>query len=92
NTLFNSISRFYKEIPECLMEKVNVNKIEEIPVFNKREKIIEVSKGDQVMHADWGIGIILEKKETENDVFLTVDFVKAGLKKLSMNYAPLEKV
>lgn len=92
NTLFNSISRFYKEIPACLMEKVNVNKIEEIPVFNKREKIIEVSKGDQVRHADWGIGIILEKKETENDVFLTVDFVKAGLKKLSMNYAPLEKV
>ena len=92
NTLFNSISRFYKEIPACLMEKVNVNKIEEIPVFNKREKIIEVSKGDQVRHADWGIGIILEKKETENDVFLTVDFEKAGLKKLSMNYAPLEKV
>ena len=92
NTLFNSISRFYKEIPACLMEKVNVNKIEENPVFNKREKIIEVSKGDQVRHADWGIGIILEKKETENDVFLTVDFEKAGLKKLSMNYAPLEKV
>lgn len=92
NTLFNNISRFYKEIPAYLMEKVNVNKIEEIPVFNKREKIIEVSKGDQVRHADWGIGIILEKKETENDVFLTVDFVKAGLKKLSMNYAPLEKV
>jgi DNA helicase-2/ATP-dependent DNA helicase PcrA len=92
NTLFNSVSRFYKEIPACLMEKANVNKIEEIPAFNKREKIVEVSKGDQVRHADWGIGIILEKKETENDVFLTVDFVKAGLKKLSMNYAPLEKV
>jgi len=92
NTLFNSISRFYKEIPTFLMEKANVNRIEEIPVFNKKEKNIEVSKGDQVRHADWGIGIIMEKKETENDVFLTVDFVKVGLKKLSMNYAPLEKV
>ena len=92
STLFNNVSRFYKEIPEHLLSKANENKKETMPLFNKREKIIEVSNGDRVSHADWGIGIILEKKETQNDVFLTVDFTKVGLKKLSMNYAPLEKV
>ena len=92
STLFNNVSRFYKEIPEHLLSKANESNKETMPLFNKREKIIEVSNGDRVSHADWGIGIILEKKETQNDVFLTVDFTKVGLKKLSMNYAPLEKV
>ena len=56
-----------------------------------KEKI-EVEVGDKIRHADWGIGTVLEKIGTENDIFITVDFKKVGLKKLSMNYAPLEKV
>ncbi len=92
NTLFNSVSRFLSEIPKHLKEKVGIEKGEEIPSLdNKREKL-EVTVGDKIKHADWGIGVILNKTDTENDIFITVDFEGVGLKKLSINYAPLEKV
>jgi len=92
NTLFNSVSRFLNEIPKHLQEKVSVEKVEEIPSLNKIKEKIKVEVGDKIRHADWGIGTVLEKIGTENDIFITVDFKKVGLKKLSMNYAPLEKV
>lgn len=91
NTLFNSVSRFISEIPKHLKEKADIEKGEEIPSLdNKREKI-EVAMGDKVRHVDWGIGVILNKIDTENDIFITVDFKRVGLKKLSLNFAPLEK-
>ncbi|OIP73299.1 hypothetical protein AUK42_01220 [Candidatus Atribacteria bacterium CG2_30_33_13] len=92
NTLFNSVSRFLNEIPKHLQEKVSVEEVEEIPSLNKIKEKIEVEVGDKIRHADWGIGTVLDKIGTENDIFITVDFKKVGLKKLSMNYAPLEKV
>ena len=92
NTLFNSVSRFISEIPKHLIKKVDIEKGEEIPSLdNKREKI-EVAVGDKISHLDWGIGVILNKIDTENDIFITVDFKRVGLKKLSMNFAPLEKI
>ncbi len=92
NTLFNSVSRFLTEIPKHLKEKVGIEKGEEIPSLdNKREKI-EVAVGGKIRHADWGIGVILDKTDTESDIFVTVDFERVGLKKLSVNFAPLEKV
>ncbi len=92
NTLFNSVSRFLTEIPKHLQEKMGIEKVEEISSLNKVKEKIEVGVGDKVRHADWGIGTILNKIDTENDIFITVDFEKVGLKKLSMNYAPLEKI
>lgn len=92
NTLFNSVSRFLNEIPKHLQEKVSVEEVEEIPSLNKIKEKIEVDVGDKIRHADWGIGTVLDKIGTENDIFITVDFKKVGLKKLSINYAPLEKV
>jgi len=65
---------------------------EEIPSLDNRREKIEVIVGDRIRHADWGIGVILNKIETENDIFITVDFERVGLKKLSMNFAPLEKL
>lgn len=92
NTLFNSVSRFISEIPKHLKEKADIEKGEEIPSLdNKREKI-KVSVGDKVRHVDWGVGVILNKIDTGNDIFITVDFERVGLKKLSVNFAPLEKV
>ena len=92
NTLFNSVSRFISEIPKHLKEKADIEKAEEIPSLdNKREKI-KVAVGDKVRHVDWGVGVILNKIDTGNDIFITVDFERVGLKKLSVNFAPLEKV
>jgi len=92
NTLFNSVSRFISEIPKHLKEKADIEKGEEIPSLDNRREKIEVAVGDKIRHVDWGIGVILNKIDTENDIFITVDFEKVGLKKLSINYAPLEKV
>jgi len=92
NTLFNSVSRFISEIPKHLKEKADIEKEEEIPSLDNRREKIEVAVGDKIRHVDWGIGVILNKIDTENDIFITVDFEKVGLKKLSINYAPLEKV
>ncbi len=92
NTLFNSVSRFISEIPKHLKEKADIEKGEEIPSLDNRREKIEVAVGDKIRHVDWGIGVILNKIDTENDIFITVDFERVGLKKLSMNFAPLEKV
>lgn len=92
NTLFNSVSRFFSEIPKHLKEKVGILKGEEIPSLNSRREKIEVIVGDKIRHADWGIGVILDKTDTESDIFVTVDFERVGLKKLSVNFAPLEKI
>ncbi|MBU4350556.1 UvrD-helicase domain-containing protein, partial [bacterium] len=92
NTLFNSVSRFISEIPKHLKEKADIEKGEEIPSLDNRREKIEVTVGDKIRHTDWGIGVILNKIETENDIFITVDFERVGLKKLSVNFAPLEKL
>jgi DNA helicase-2/ATP-dependent DNA helicase PcrA len=92
NTLFNSVSRFISEIPKHLKEKADIEKGEEIPSLDNRREKIEVEVGDKIRHADWGIGVILNIIKTENDIFITVDFERVGLKKLSINYAPLEKL
>ncbi len=92
NILFNSVSRFISEIPKHLKEKADIEKGEEIPSLDNRRKKIEVAVGDKIRHVDWGIGIILNKIDTENDIFITVDFKRVGLKKLSINFAPLEKI
>lgn len=92
NTLFNSVSRFISEIPEHLKEKVDIEKGEEVPLLDNRREKIEVAVGDKIRHVDWGIGVILNKVDTGNDIFITVDFERVGLKKLSVNFAPLEKV
>ncbi len=92
NTLFNTVSRFISEIPKHLIKKADMEKVEEIPSLNIRREKIEVVVGSKIRHLDWGIGVILNKIDTENDIFITVDFERVGLKKLSMNFAPLEKV
>jgi Superfamily I DNA and RNA helicases len=91
NTLFNSVSRFFAEIPKNIKKKVGIEKIDEIPSYNQKMKKIEVAIGDKVRHTDWGIGTVLDKTDTEDDTFVTIKFTQVGLKKLSMNYAPLEK-
>jgi len=92
NTLFNSVSRFISEIPKHLKEKADIEKGEEIPSLDSRREKIEVAVGDKIRHVDWGVGTILNKIDTENDIFITVDFERVGLKKLSVNFAPLEKL
>ncbi len=92
NTLFNSVSRFISEIPKHLKEKADIEKGEVTPSLDNRIEKIEVVVGDKIRHVDWGTGFIVNKIDTENDIFITVDFESVGLKKLSMNFAPLERI
>ncbi|MBE3091176.1 MAG: UvrD-helicase domain-containing protein [Candidatus Atribacteria bacterium] len=92
NTLFNSVSRFISEIPKHLREEADIEKGEEIPSLDNRREKIEVAVGDKIRHVDWGMGVILNKIDTKDDIFITVDFERVGLKKLSVNFAPLEKL
>ncbi len=48
--------------------------------------------GDKVRHAKFGEGIVIEAKQTSSDVEVSVAFVAVGIKRLSLTYAPLEKI
>jgi len=48
--------------------------------------------GDRVRHALFGDGIVVEARQTANDTELTVAFAGVGLKRLSLTYAPLERI
>ncbi|MBI4743834.1 MAG: DNA helicase PcrA [Actinobacteria bacterium] len=90
NTNYNPVSRFLKEIPEELVNPVDLAGIADDKDDSKEENAsFEFSLGDEVVHKKWGKGKIVEVK-SENEV--TVLFVSEGKKKLLLNYAPLQKV
>ncbi len=66
--------------------------------FNKQNQDIQNSKfkiqnssfsdGQRVRHPDFGEGVVIS---TQDDI-ITVAFMKEGIKKLSLSFAPLEKI
>ena len=48
--------------------------------------------GAQVRHTKFGVGTVLRREKTDDDVKLTVQFPRHGLKKLMMKYAGLQPV
>lgn len=94
-TVFNKTSRFFSEIPKRYLDKAkilsngfNINSGYETLKRDKKELFID----DVVCHPDWGEGSIINKKETGNDCYVTVNFKFYGIKRLSLKYAPLKKV
>lgn len=57
----------------------------------KEEKtsIEDIKSGVKVKHGKWGIGTVVERKEQEGDIMVSVAFPGIGIKKLSLSYAPL---
>ncbi len=53
---------------------------------------VEFSAGDRVRHNVFGEGTVTEAKRMGNDTMLSIDFDKAGNKKLMANFARIEKV
>ena len=47
--------------------------------------------GDTVLHAKFGEGVVIKSHITEDDQEVEVAFPDRGIKKLSVNFAPLEK-
>ena len=47
--------------------------------------------GDTVLHAKFGEGVVIKSHITDDDQEVEVAFPDRGIKKLSVNFAPLEK-
>ena len=53
---------------------------------------LDYTVGDSVKHIKFGVGKVLEINEGGRDFEVTVDFEKAGVKKMFASFAKLKKV
>ena len=94
STQMNSPSRFLEDIPENLMQKNSYReteqKIFESLIKNKKKKSQSASfkGGEKVKHSDFGEGIVVS---AVGDT-ITVAFKKAGIKRLSAEFANLKEI
>ena len=54
--------------------------------------VLQLEEGDAVRHDAFGVGVVVACSRAENDHEVTVNFEEAGVKKLLLSLAPLEKV
>lgn len=98
STQMNSPSRFLEDIPEKLVEQKSYREGEQ-RIFNEllnRKKIIaqgakgesKFKGGERVHHAEFGDGLVVS---VSGDI-VTVAFKKAGIKRLSVEFAKLKKI
>jgi DNA helicase-2/ATP-dependent DNA helicase PcrA len=64
----------------------------EEPVTFSSESTLELKDGDRVRHAQFGDGVIVSSKKMKGDCEVTVAFNSAGLKRLMLSFARLEKI
>jgi DNA helicase-2/ATP-dependent DNA helicase PcrA len=97
STQINPPSRFLTEIPQHLVEEVEMTRSALINALYQRERKpkeklfahgANFRPGDSVSHPDFGTGLVIAK----NDTLVTVAFKKVGLKKLALGAAPLTKL
>jgi len=53
---------------------------------------LELKDGDHVHHAQFGDGVVVSCKPAKDDVEVVVVFKGAGIKKLLLSFAKLEKI
>ena len=94
STQMNSPSRFLDDIPEKMVEKKSYREAEQ-KVFEKLLKQnvriktkTEFKGGERVRHEMFGDGLVIS---AQDDV-IVVAFKKSGIKRLSADYANLEKI
>ncbi len=51
-----------------------------------------LAAGDRVLHTTFGMGTVVATSGAGDDAKADVDFGSAGLKRLSLRHAPLEKL
>lgn len=56
------------------------------------EQVATYNTGDRVLHSSFGLGTVLATSGSGDKLQTTVDFGLAGIKKLSVKYAPMEKL
>ncbi len=55
-------------------------------------ELLGLRVGDDVRHAKWGEGVIIDVKPTGDDIEAAVSFASVGEKQLLLSWAPLEKI
>ncbi|MBA7715168.1 ATP-dependent DNA helicase PcrA [subsurface metagenome] len=98
----NHPSRFLQDIPPHLISGGDLWQGEDSQLatalysWNKepaaKQPLPELSAGDHVQHAQFGDGIVVSCKPVKDDVEVVVVFDGAGIKKLLLSFARLEKI
>jgi DNA helicase-2/ATP-dependent DNA helicase PcrA len=84
-------SRFLDEIPPELIAKVQKTPPPEAVWPDEDREVPSFAAGDQVRHATFGEGRVLEVEGEGVRAVVTVKFAQ-GVKRLALGYAPLERV
>ena len=104
----NPTSRFLRDIPDDALtqrgRKINVPSPDVRPARNRwltRDEfaavdtaplVVTLHEGDAVRHDAFGVGVVVSTRPRGDDHEVTVDFEDAGVKKLLLSLAPLERV
>lgn len=98
NTVMYPPSRFLSEIPQKLISEIQPNgglvKTPEITPqkVNVNMENVNWTVGSKAKHPKFGIGTVVDAKGQGKNQILTIAFPGIGIKKLSIEYAPLSKV
>ncbi len=94
-TQVNPPSRFLEDIPEKLKDEHKLKQqpsfnpqISGISSFSKNKSSIEFKDGDRVCHDQFGNGVVI----SAIDDLLVIAFKQVGIKRISSQYAKLEKI
>jgi DNA helicase-2/ATP-dependent DNA helicase PcrA len=98
----NQPSRFLQDIPRHLISGGGLwpgeeSRIDESAYTWNSEPVQqsdfpELKTGDRVRHAQFGEGLVVSHRAVKDDIEVTVAFDGAGIKKLLLSFAKLEKV
>jgi len=98
----NKPSRFLEDIPRHLISNPgwwqgeDKQVAEAVYSWNKPTApsldTLELKDGDHVYHPQFGEGVVVSRKQVRDDSEVVVAFNEAGIKKLSLNFARLEKI
>jgi len=98
-TRYNLPSRFIDEIPAGLLKqlttrpaKSNYGAVPPLPTFSQRRAETGFRIGQNVMHAKFGLGVIVNAEGGGNDARVQINFGSAGMKWLALSVAKLEAV
>jgi DNA helicase-2/ATP-dependent DNA helicase PcrA len=84
-------SRFLKDIPPHLVNSVGLTGQFE-KAADTIPRLATLKAGDRVRHAKFGEGLVVGLLATKDDYEVTVAFEEAGIKKLLLSLAPLERI
>ena len=93
-------SRFLDEIPEELLKRLNATASPvksadqnfQPAAASSQKNAMPWKVGQSVAHAKFGQGVVVSYEGNSNDLRVQVNFGKAGMKWLALEYAKLEKI